>query len=133
MQDSQALGFAVLTAGPVAPNPAELLGSSSMAEMMAGLVERFEAIVLDAPPVLGLADAPTLAAQAEATVFVVEAGRRGRGATKAALRRLRAERAAILGVVLTKFDLRKAGAGQRYYRSGYYDYGEADTLRQAAE
>lgn len=133
LQHAQALGFAVLTAGPVAPNPAELLGSASMAEMMAALVERFEAIVLDAPPVLGLADAPTLAAQAEATVFVVEVGRPGRGATKAALRRLRAERAAILGVVLTKFDLRKAGAGQRYYRSGYYDYGEPDTLRQAAE
>ncbi|MBB3911071.1 GumC family protein [Sphingomonas desiccabilis] len=131
LQDSRALGLAVLTAGAVAPNPAELLGSASMAEMMAALVERFETIVLDAPPVLGLADAPTLAAQAEATVFVVEAGRRSRGATKDALRRLRAGRAAILGLVLTKFDLRTAGMG--HYRVGYYDYGEAEPLRQAAE
>jgi capsular exopolysaccharide synthesis family protein len=127
------LGFAVLPSGPVPPSPPELLGSARMADTMAALVAKFDVVVLDAPPILGLADAPMLAARAEATLLVVEADRRSRGATKAALRRLKTARAAVLGAVLTKFDARKAGPGHRYYEGDYYAYAAAEAPREAAE
>jgi capsular exopolysaccharide synthesis family protein len=133
VQRPEGLGFAVIPSGPVPPSPPELLGSAHMGDAMAALVARFDVVVLDAPPILGLADAPMLAARAEATLLVVEADRRSRGATKAALRRLKTARAAVLGAVLTKFDVRKAGPGHRYYGGDYYAYTAAEAPREAAE
>jgi succinoglycan biosynthesis transport protein ExoP len=132
IQRPGALGFAILPAGRVPARPPERLGSAGMAETMATLVSRFDVVVLDAPPVLGLADAPMLAASAEGTVFVVEAGST-RSGTRAALHRLQTARSAILGVVLTKFDVRRAGPRHRHYGGDYYGYGAADAPRQAAE
>jgi succinoglycan biosynthesis transport protein ExoP len=111
-----------LPAGPISPSPTELLGSARMSEVLHQLATGFDAVVLDGPPVLGLADAPILAAQAEATLFIVEAGRGRRGATKSAIRRLNAARGKLLGAILTKFDARKAGASD-YYGYNYYHYG----------
>jgi capsular exopolysaccharide synthesis family protein len=132
LQRPGGLGFAILPAGNIPARPPERLGSPGMAAMMAALLDRFDVVVLDGPPVLGLADAPMLATGAEGTVFVVEAGSSSGGA-KAALRRLRTARSALLGAVLTKFDVRKAGVGHRYYRANYYSYGAAEMQRQAAE
>lgn len=125
-------GFALLPSGPHAPSPTELLASAGMADTIAALVARFDVVVLDAPPVLGLADAPMLAAQAEATLFVVEANRPSHGATKAALRRLRGADAGLLGAVLSKFDPRRAGLGRGYYGHDYHQYG-TPSAAQAAE
>ncbi|MFV0624152.1 GumC family protein [Sphingomonas sp. ac-8] len=129
LQPLRRRGLAVLAAGPASESPAESLGSARMAEVMATLTARFDTVVLDAPPVLGLADAPMLASQAEATILVVAANQRDGGAAEAALRRLHGVRASVLGVVLTKFDTRRAGQGYR----GYYDYGAAEAPRAAAE
>src|SRR3546814_3917178 len=70
----------------------------------------FDIIILDGPPVLGLADAPLIASIVGNAVFVVEASRGHRGATKTALRRLRTGHAHILGAVLTKFDPKKSAS-----------------------
>jgi Mrp family chromosome partitioning ATPase len=68
-----------------------------------------------------------LAAEAAATIFVLEADRNHRGRAKTAMRRLRMTDSALIGVVLTKFDSRKAGAAG-YYGYEYYDYrSDSDT------
>lgn len=106
--------FFYLLAGPIPPNPTELLGGSSLLGVVSEASELYDVVVFDGPPVLGLADATILAATAQATIFVVESNRKRRGATKNALRRLRGVHANLLGGVLTKFDPQKVGASQSY-------------------
>ena len=115
--------LSVLPSGPVPPSPTELIASNRFLALIDQMVEKFDVVVIDSPPILGLADAPTMAALADGVVFVVEAGRSRRGALKAALRRLRAMRPNLLGGVLTKFDTtRAANKYSDYYGSHYYEY-----------
>lgn len=114
-----------ISSGPIPPNPTDLLGSPALAEMLALLSEKYDLVVLDGPPVLGLADAPLLTALTEGTIFVIESDRGHRGATKSAVRRLQGARANLLGAVLTKFDAKKVGYGYAYGYD-YYHYGSAD-------
>jgi len=109
-----------ITCGPVPPNPAELLAGATFEQLLVTLSKRYDLVVIDGPPVLGLADAPTIASAAEATVFVIEANRSARGQTKTALRRLLATRARIQGAVLTKFDSKRIGYGSEYGYTYYY-------------
>lgn len=132
VQPAGPVGFAILPAGDLPPSPSRLLGSAALSDVLTQLGERFEVVVLDGPPVLGLADAPMLAAQAEATLFVVEADRRSHGAAHAALRRLQAGPGLVLGAVLTKFELPRGRVGRAYY-GGDYHQNAAPALLQAAE
>ena len=123
-------GLTIITSGPTPPSPAELLASPRIQAIVDELVSRFDVVVIDSPPVLGLADAPLLAALADGVVMVVEAGRSRRGALKASLRRLRGMRAILLGAVLTKFDPKKsANRYSDYYGYEYYHEDEPATGR----
>lgn len=115
-------GFDIITSGPLPPNPALLL-SSGLQSQIDALMADYDLVILDGPPVMGLADAPLLADVAEATVLVIEARRSRRGAIRSALRRLGDARGMLAGVVLTKFSSRDAGYGGYYY-SSYYSYGQ---------
>lgn len=112
-----------LACGPLPPNPAELLGGNAMRRFLAFATSRFDVVVIDGPPVMGLADAPLLASVTGGVVFVVAAGETKRDMAKVALRRLRLGQARMLGAVVTKFDARKAGYGHGYG----YGYGYGDT------
>lgn len=115
--------FAVLPSGPLPPSPSELLSSPRMAELLEQLSQSYDVVIVDSPPVLGLADAPMLAAIADGTVFVVEAERGRSGSLKAALRRLRAVEPVLLGAVLAKFDPARSGNRySAYYGYNYYEY-----------
>lgn len=121
----------VIPTGPLPLNPAELLASTGLRDLLDEAMRNYDLVVIDAPPVMGLADAPTLAALAEATIVVVEANRPHRGQAKAAVRRLRDARATILGGILTKYDVRMMGYGAG---SGYgygYGYGYGETPKGA--
>jgi capsular exopolysaccharide synthesis family protein len=113
--------------GPLPPNPAELLAGATIRAMIAEAEANFDLLVIDGPPVMGLADAPLLASAVAGTVLVIEAGQTRRGLAKAALRRLALGNARILGGILSKFNVRSAGYGYGYgygYAYAYsYDYG----------
>ncbi|HEV2426210.1 MAG TPA: CpsD/CapB family tyrosine-protein kinase, partial [Terriglobia bacterium] len=116
----------VLTSGPRPPNPAELLSSPSMADLLAELRTHFDHVVLDSPPSLLLTDATVLTTLADGVLLVVETGVTARGALIRARRTLQAAGGRLLGVVMNKADIRRdEGYGyyhyHRYYRSGY-DY-----------
>ena len=117
--------FDILAAGPLPPSPTELLSSPRMAQLLEQASDAYDVVVIDSPPVLGLADAPILSAIADGTVFVVEADRGRSGQLKSALRRLKAMRPVLLGAVLTKFDPERSG--NRY--SSHYGY---DSYRYGA-
>lgn len=121
----------VLPSGPVPPSPTELLSSKKMEQLVEEMAREFESVVIDTPPILGLADAPSLSALADGVIFVVESDRGRRGSLKTALRRLRAMRPILLGAVLTKFDPTRAGNRySEYYGYNYYVY-EADSNKKA--
>lgn len=116
-------GLTVVTAGTIPPNPAELLATGVLNETLKVAAANFDHVVIDSPPVLGLADAPLIARASEATVFVVESSRTRSTQARQAIDRLIRVRAHLLGAVLTKLDSRNSGYGYGY---GYnYSYGNA--------
>lgn len=121
--------FHVITAGPLPPNPPELLSGDRLPNVLAALRERFDVVILDGPPVLGLADAPLLAHVADATILVAAAEQTRRDALRGALRRLQAAQAQVIGALLTRFDLQRKGDDYGYGAYMYYSYG---TNKQAA-
>ena len=113
----------LLPAGPIPPSPTELLSTARMEDILQTAARQFEVIVVDSPPILGLADAPLMSALVDGVIIVVEADRSRRGALKSALRRLRAMRPVLLGAVLTKCDpLKSANRHSEYYGHAYYQY-----------
>jgi capsular exopolysaccharide synthesis family protein len=118
-----------ITSGPLPPNPAELIGSSKMVALLSLAAEKFDAVIIDGPPVLGLADAPLLGSIADATMLVVEMGGTRRDFARGAVKRLRATRTHLIGGVLTK--MRSRGHTYDYYYSGhYYQYGGRTEAQQ---
>lgn len=113
-----------IPAGPVPINPAELIAGPGFTALIEQIKNDYDIILVDAPPVLGLADAPTLASHVEATLFVIQANlARGRQA-RIALSRLKAGRAYVVGALLTKFNARAVGHSDDY---GYsYSYGQTE-------
>ena len=106
----------VLTAGTPPPNPAELLASSNMKDILAELREQYDHIVVDTPPTLSVTDAVVMSTRADAVVLVIRSGQ----TTKQALRRSRdllmQVNARVSGVLLNAVDL---SSPDYYY---YYEY-----------
>jgi succinoglycan biosynthesis transport protein ExoP len=109
----------VMTTGPLPPNPVELLSSIKLLNLLSQCEEDYAHVVLDGPPVIGIADAIVLCNQVENSVFVIESGRTRRGHAKAALKRLQQAGVHPLGVILTKIDAYNDLYG---YHSYYYQY-----------
>ena len=120
----------LLPSGPLPPNPADLLSTSRFQRLLHEASEHFEIIIVDAPPTLGLADAPLLGAVAENIVFVVEAGKTRTASAIDALNRLEATGAHILGAILTKATDTGSGYGYGYYG---YGYGKIEQKRNRTE
>jgi capsular exopolysaccharide synthesis family protein len=121
IQQSGTPNLSVLMAGQIPPNPAELLATGAMDRILTKATSLYDHVIIDGPPILGLADAPLLARSVEATILVVESGRTRATQARHAVERLLAVRAHVIGAVLTKFDQRNSGYGYGY---GYnYDYG----------
>ena len=78
-------GFSVVPRGQPATNPTELLASRRFADLLDEAVNLYDMVIMDGPPVLGLADAPGLSGMADATVFVLEANRTSREHAKLAM------------------------------------------------
>jgi len=107
----------------VPPSPAELLSSPRMAALLEQVEARYDFVVVDSAPILGLADSTELAALVDGVALVIEADRSRGGQLKGALRRLRAANPTLVGAVLTKYDPAKSGNSYAsYYGYDYYRY-----------
>lgn len=122
----------VLTAGTIPPNPADLLASPKMATIVASLVKRSDLVIMDAPPILGLSDAPILSRIADGTLLVVSANQVTRKSAGAACRRIRAMGGNVVGAAFTKFQANSFdyNTSDSHVDDRYYGYGE-DTGRLA--
>lgn len=110
--------LAVMTSGPIPPNPSELLGSQRMAKLLETLRGSFEKVVVDCPPIISVTDASILAAYLDGVVLVVKSGQTSRQIVRRAKKKLEEVRARIIGVVLNSVNVRKS----RYYYSPVYYY-----------
>ncbi|WP_172970122.1 polysaccharide biosynthesis tyrosine autokinase [Erythrobacter sp. THAF29] len=112
----------ILPMGTRPPNPPDLLSSNALRDFLATCRDQYSIVLIDSPPVLGIADAPILSGLVDATVFVVEANSAKSGDAVNAVKRLRGAGGNIIGAVLTKYVPLKAGQGygQEYE---YYHYG----------
>jgi capsular exopolysaccharide synthesis family protein len=114
----------VLPAGPIPPNPAELLDSGHARQIFATLRDSFDLVLIDSPPVLPVTDAVVLSKHADATLLVAAAGQTTRGDLRRAVEKLAQVNATILGTVLNQVTRQNSyGYGSGYgYSYGYKPY-----------
>ncbi len=91
----------LLPSGPLPPNPADLLGSRPMEEIIASLLERADFLLFDAPPVIAVTDAVVLSTRVDGVLLVVQAGRSRREHVQQAKQLLERVQARLVGAVLT--------------------------------
>lgn len=114
-------GLQVLTCGPLPPNPSELLGSAKMKQLLDKWTWQFDAVILDSPPVLSVADSVVLSSLADSTIMVVRAGVSRKDHVKHAVERLREVNAKVIGCVLNALSPRSRGYdAYYYYRDPYH-------------
>lgn len=106
----------VLTSGQIPPNPSELLGSSTMRDLLRRLEEAFDVVIIDAPPLLPVTDAAVLAQEVGGVVLVVGASKLRRQDLEKSLGALHMIEANLLGIVLNRLPLK----GPDSYSYGYY-------------
>jgi capsular exopolysaccharide synthesis family protein len=120
--------LSLLASGPVPPNPADLLSTGRMRTVLNEAAEQFDVVVVDAPPTLGLADVPLLAAAAGHVMFVIESGKTRTRSAIETINRIEGTGAHVVGATLTKST--DSGGGYGYNRYGYgYGYGKLDKKR----
>ncbi len=124
--------LSVMLAGATPPNTTELLAGRGLANLLTELLARFDHVVIDSPPVMGIADAPLLASQVEGVVFVVEARKTSKAMARVAIGRLLSSRARLIGVVVGKFDRKSAANGYGYDYNYQYSYGNSSAEGRVA-
>lgn len=107
----------VLTSGPIPPNPAELVGSHAMEDLLVSVYEQFDLVLFDTPPVLAVTDAQILANQCDGTILVVHSGKTDTEAAIKAKELLLAAKGKLLGVILNQKNQKDS---QYYYYYGKY-------------
>jgi capsular exopolysaccharide synthesis family protein len=136
IQSTRFKGLSVLPCGYMPPNPAELLGSTNMREIVQALRSCYDWVLIDTPPVLAMADTPVLCPVVDGVVLIVSAEQSPRPAVLRAVDQVQAVGGKITGVVLNRVDLRRNSYyyGQyygEYYRSYYAPAGTAAQERRA--
>jgi len=130
IQESGIANLSIIAAGPQPPSVAALLARAGVQALFATLLEAFDHVVVDAPPVMGFADAPLIASQVEGVCFVMEAHGTKKSSARTAIARLRGSETTILGAIVTKFDTKRAFSGYGYDYGYGYGYGETNADRK---
>jgi capsular exopolysaccharide synthesis family protein len=101
LQETGVTGLQLLTSGPLPPNPAEILGSRRMAEVIELLTGQADVVFFDAPPVIAVTDAAVLASRVDGVLLVISAGSTKREYVRQAQTLLQKVNARVVGTVLT--------------------------------
>ena len=114
LQDHASSGLSFLASGPVPPNPAELLQSKAMGELLTAVRSQFDVVLIDAPPLLPVTDAALIARQADGALLVVRHGRTTREQVRGSSERLAHVDAEIVGIVMNMTPAKGRGYGYGY-------------------
>lgn len=115
----------VMPAGPVPPNPSELLSSIKLRYLVAELQDRFDHIIIDSPPVIHVTDALIISPHVDGVVIVVKSNHTPREAVQRAKQALADVNAKIFGVVLNCIDLNTESYYYNYKYAYYHSYEES--------
>ncbi len=121
VQQTQVANMEVLSCGPLPPSPADLLGSQAMQDLLEKMRERYDAVVLDGPPMLLVADGHVLASMVDGVALVMSTKKTSRGVAMRTKRMLQGLRARLVGGILNRVRAQKGGYFRESFRA-YYEY-----------
>jgi len=126
--------LSALPCGPIPPNPAELISSERMKELLRALSLQYDHILIDSPPLISVTDPVILSAMVEGTILVVQAGKSARELVRRARRELAMAGARVIGVVLNNVNIKREGYDEYdYYRyASGYSYGNGGEPAESA-
>ena len=119
----------VITSGPIPPNPAELIGSNQMADLLKLFQQHYTHVVVDSPPIASFTDGVLIASMVDGVILVVNAGKSSRQVVRRAKLLLTDIGARIFGVVLNNVNLRSQD-NYYYYQSYYHREGYRSSNEQ---
>jgi len=105
----------LITSGPIPPNPAELLASKTMDQLIDVLKDKYDLVIFDAPPVLSVTDAQILSNKCEGVILVINTGKTEKDNVLKAKNMLESSKANMLGVIMNNFKLEKDHYYYQYY------------------
>lgn len=123
---SRVPNLSFIGSGPIPPNPAELLASPRMKELLEDLSRHFEYVIIDSPPLMAVTDAIILGNQVDGVILCVHGGRTPRELVQRASTRLRQAGGRALGTLLNNLEERQ---GRSRYASHYYEYYGEESAR----
>lgn len=123
IQPTEVPNLSIIPAGPIPPNPSELLGADRMKQLIHEVRTKFAYVIFDSPPVLAVTDAIVLASNADGVVLCVRGGHTPRELVARSADRLRQSNSRILGAMLNNLDLQQYGYA---YKKSYYEYYGSD-------
>ncbi|QEI42491.1 Tyrosine-protein kinase YwqD [Dolichospermum sp. UHCC 0315A] len=112
--------LSVITAGPVPPDPARLLSSDKMSQIMDYFTENFDLVIYDTPPLSGLVDARLVAVHTDGVMLVVRIDKTDKSVAKQLVDTLKASPINLLGLVVNGDKFRGLGYNYNYRYSSYY-------------
>jgi polysaccharide biosynthesis transport protein len=112
--------LSVITAGPVPPDPARLLSSDKMSQIMDYFTENFDLVIYDTPPLTGLVDARLVAVHTDGVMLVVRIDKTDKSVAKQLVNTLKASPINLLGLVVNGDKFRGVGYNYNYRYSSYY-------------
>lgn len=107
----------IIPSGPIPPNPAELLGSKKMKELIERLLEEYDHVIVDGPPIAGFADSRLLSSHVDGVLIVTSVGITQRQALRSSIEEVLKVRGRIIGAILNRLE-----SGRGKYGYGYYYY-----------
>jgi len=117
VQDEDTPALFVLLAGPIPPNPSELLMSDAFDKLLDKCAEEFEMVLIDSPPSMMVTDAAIISRKVDGTVLIARSGSTTRSVLKRVVQTFRRNKAGILGIVLNAVN---TSSSEYYYEQGYY-------------
>jgi polysaccharide biosynthesis transport protein len=123
-----------LLSGSIPPNPAELLTSQKLKDLLDEVSHKYDRVIIDSSPIAPVTDAVVLAQIVDGAILVVRAGKTHRKAVRLAIEQLKNVKANIFGVILNGIDIEKSTYGNyQYYKYGYATYGDDQPAAKTPE
>jgi capsular exopolysaccharide synthesis family protein len=119
VQDSEVENLQVITSGDIPPNPAELLASTAMPDFLSIVRERFDTVIFDSPPMMGVTDAVELSSVMDGTILVLRSHTTPRVIIERTIQQLNEVDATMMGIILNWVDFKR---DSYYYYGSYYRY-----------
>lgn len=125
---TQVPNLEIIPSGPIPPNPAELIGSDRMKTLISEILQEYDRVLIDSPPIVAVTDSVVLSRFVEGVVLVIQVGVTARDVITNSIRQLQDVQAHLLGAVLNAVNIGKDS--YYYYQYYYYYYGEGGDRRK---